>query len=276
MPGESASDAIAAAVHFQTLGIGAVLTQLGERVTSRAEVTAVLEHYLELMRRLRDEGVPAQISVKLSQLGLDMDRALCTDCVASLAARAAETKSFLWLDMEESQYVDATLEIFRTVRSARAEIGLCLQAYLRRTPRDLESLLPLSPAIRLVKGAYREPPDVAFPHRRSVDEAYYALGVRLLDAAAKGDASPVFGSHDLHLLQRLRAHTAVLALPPRHFEVHMLYGIRTAEQRVLAAQGVRVRALISYGSSWFPWYMRRLAERPANLLFVLRSIVQRA
>lgn len=272
MPGESASDAIAAAVHFRTLGIGAVLTQLGEQVTSGAEVVAVREHYLGLMDRLRADGVQAQLSVKLSQLGLGVDRDLCAECVASLAARAQETAVFLWIDMEESRYVEATLDVFRAVRAGHRAIGLCVQAYLRRTPADLESLLPLAPAIRLVKGAYREPPDVAFTQRRDVDEAFYALGARLLDAATTGGAPPVFGTHDLQLIQRLRAHAMAIALPPRRYEVHMLYGIRTADQRVLAADGVTVRALISYGSSWFPWYMRRLAERPANLVFVLRSV----
>jgi proline dehydrogenase len=173
--------------------------------------------------------------------------------------------------MEESQYVDATLEIYRRARAEGAGVGVCLQAYLRRTPQDLTALLPLVPAIRLVKGAYNESGEIALRRKKDVDAQYFTLAVRLLDAAATGRATPVFGTHDLQLLERIHEQSLARGAAGR-YEVHMLYGIRAAEQRALVAGGVTVRVLISYGSHWFAWYMRRLAERPANVWFVIRSL----
>ena len=273
LPGEELGAALDAAAGFARDGIGSVLTELGEQVTTRAEGSRVRDHYLQVLDRVRQRGLPAQISVKLTHLGLDVDRAACLENVRALAARAADAASFLWIDMEESRYVDVTLELFRRARAAHAGVGVCLQAYLRRTSADLEGLLPLAPAIRLVKGAYNEPPDVAFPKKRDVDERYFTLAGRLLKHAARGQARPVFGTHDLRLIERLRQRAAALGTAPGSYEVHMLYGIRAAEQRALARDGVPVRVLISYGTHWFPWYMRRLAERPANVWFVVRNML---
>src|SRR5438552_1189087 len=179
LPGEELGAALDAAAGFARDGIGSVLTELGEQVTTRAEGSRVRDHYLEVLDRGRQRGLPAQISVKLTHLGLDVDRAACLENVRALAARAADAASFLWIDMEESRYVDVTLELFRRARAAHAGVGVCLQAYLRRTSADLEGLLPLAPAIRLVKGAYNEPPDVAFPKKRDVDERYFTLAGRV-------------------------------------------------------------------------------------------------
>jgi proline dehydrogenase len=167
--------------------------------------------------------------------------------------------------------VDATLEMYRRARADGAGVGVCLQAYLRRTPQDLTALLPLAPAIRLVKGAYNESGEIALRRKKDVDAQYFTLAVRLLDAAATGRATPVFGTHDLALLERIREQSVDRGAAGR-YEVHMLYGIRAAEQRALVADGAKVRVLISYGSHWFAWYMRRLAERPANVWFVIRSL----
>ena len=156
-----------------------MLTQLGEQVTNPAAAAAVRDHYLGVLDQIRKRGLPAQLSVKLTHLGLDVDRESCARDLGMLAARAAEAGSFLWIDMEESRYVDATLELFQRARAERDNVGLCLQAYLRRTPADLDRLLPLAPAIRLVKGAYAEPPAVAFPRKRDVDASYFALATRL-------------------------------------------------------------------------------------------------
>ena len=150
---------------------------------------------------------------------------------------------------------------------------MCLQAYLRRTPPDLESLWPLRPAIRLVKGAYNEPSAVAYPSKRDVDGSYLALAMELLERAARREATPVFGTHDRSIIAHIAARARARALAKGAYEIHMLYGIRPAEQRALAAAGMAVRVLISYGSAWFAWYMRRLAERPANLWFVVRNVV---
>jgi len=271
MPGEDLAAALDASGELATAGLGTVLTQLGEQVRSGAEAEVVRDHYLQVIDQLRDRFLPAQVSVKLTHLGLDVSRDACKRHVLALAAKAREEGSFLWIDMEESRYVDATLDLYRAARAEGAGVGVCLQAYLRRTPQDLTALLPLSPAIRLVKGAYNEPPDVALPRKRDVDAQYYTLAVRLLDAVATGRARAVFGTHDLYLVDRIREQAGVREADGR-YEVHMLYGIRSDAQRALAAQGVKVRVLISYGTHWFAWYMRRLAERPANVWFVLRSL----
>ena len=192
--------------------------------------------------------------------------------IHALAKRAGESGSWLWIDMEESRYVDATLETFRRVRQEHRRVGIALQAYLRRTPGDLDSLLPLDPAIRLVKGAYNEPPDIALPVKRDVDEQYFTLASRLLERIPRG-ARPVFGTHDLKLVARIRARAEALRLEPKAAEFHMLYGIGARDQQALAKGGAAVRVLISYGTAWFAWYLRRLAERPANVWFVLRNIV---
>ena len=273
LPGEHVGAALDTAAALARDGIGSVLTQLGEQVTNRAEAAAVRDQYLRLFDEIRSRDLPAEISVKLTHLGLDVNPKACLQDLLALAARAAAAKSFLWIDMEESRYVDATLELYRAVRAARPDVGVCLQAYLRRTPADLEGLLPLAPAIRVVKGAYNEPPDVAFPKKRDVDAAYAVLAGRLLERAAAGAARVVLGTHDLDLIERLRARALALGVTGGGYEVHMLYGIRAAAQRALAQQGVAVRVLISYGTHWFPWYMRRLAERPANVWFVMRHLL---
>lgn len=272
MPGEEMGDALAAAETFAASGIGTVFTELGEQVTSSAAADAVRDSYLRLLDAIQKRGLPSHVSVKLTHLGLDADADACAARVATLATRAEATRSFLWIDIEESHYVDATLDQFRRARTAHQRVGLCLQAYLRRTPSDVDALLPLEPAIRLVKGAYREPPEVAFPKKSDVDEAYFSISERLLRAAATSRAFPVFGTHDLSLLERIIAAAQASSVSSSGYEVHMLYGIRAAEQRALARRGVGVRVLISYGTHWFPWYVRRLAERPANVLFVAKSL----
>jgi proline dehydrogenase len=272
MPGEDLEAALAAAATLAQTRIGAVLTNLGERVTSPAEAAAVEQHYRDVAGAIQQRGLPAHISVKLTHLGLTIDPEACAKSVGALAAAAAAAGSFLWIDMEESEYVDATLALFRRVRSAHMGVGVCLQAYLHRTPADLDALAPLSPAIRLVKGAYREPPSIALPKKADVDAAYAALSERLLAQRAAGGPPPAFGTHDLKLVEHARARASALGLPAGGFEVHMLYGIKSAELRRLADAGVGTRVLISYGTHWFPWYMRRLAERPANVWFVVRNI----
>jgi len=273
MPGEELSAALDAARRLADAGLGTVLTQLGENLTSRAAAEAVRDHYLGVLRELRRLQLPTHVSVKLTQLGLDVDRAACEGALAALAAAAAAAGSFLWIDMEDSSYTDVTIDVFRRVRAAHQGVGLCLQAYLRRTPADLDALLPLAPAIRLVKGAYAEDPRVAFPRKADVDAAYFALGERLLEHAARGAARPVFGTHDMRLVSRLRERATALGVPRGACEFHLLYGIRDADQRRLSAEGEQVRVLISYGVAWFAWYMRRLAERPANVWFVLKNII---
>ncbi|MBI1966864.1 MAG: proline dehydrogenase family protein [Gemmatimonadetes bacterium] len=272
LPGEDLEAALAAAADLAAAGIGTVLTELGEQTTTRAEADAVRHHYHGVLDQVSDRRLPAQISIKLTHLGLDLDSEACLANLRSLAAHATETENFVWIDMEESRYADRTLDIFRRLRAERANVGVCLQAYLHRTLADLDALLPLRPAIRLVKGAYNEPPNVAFERRVDVDAQYFTLAGKLLQQVPQG-ARPVFGTHDLGLIARIQAKAASLGVGPRAYEFHMLYGIRTPEQRGLADAGAAVNVLISYGRAWFAWYMRRLAERPANVWFVLRNLV---
>ena len=272
MPGEKLSDALEAATRFAAARIGTVLTQLGENVSSVAEAGAVRDHYLGALQHVEQGRLPTHLSVKLTHLGLDVDRGACEQALRALATRAARARTVLWIDMEDSRYTDSTLELYRRVRADHACLGLCLQAYLRRTGEDLERLLALAPAIRLVKGAYAEGPAVAFPRKRDTDASYLALAARLLEQAAHGPARPVFGTHDMRLIGQIRERAAALGVPPGGYEFHLLYGIREGDQRALAAQGETLRVLISYGSAWFAWYMRRLAERPANLWFVLKNL----
>lgn len=271
MPGEELENALRAAAEFGQAGIGTVLTELGEQVTNRAEAEAVREHYLGVLDQISQRGLPSEVSVKLSHLGLDIDPAWCLANVRALAARAAERGGFLWVDMEESWYVDRTLALYRQVRAERSNVGVAIQAYLRRTPQDVAALLPLKPTIRLVKGAYNEPADVAFPRKADTDAQYFALAEHLLEATKTGTRA-VFGTHDLPLIRRIRERAVDLRVPSDRFEIHMLYGIKAREQRALKSDGAKVAVLISYGHAWFAWYMRRLAERPANIWFVLRNV----
>lgn len=271
LPGETLDDALRAARALQEKGIATVLTHLGENVTDAAEAEAVAHHYLDLLNVIRADHLPAEISVKLTHLGLDLDPEVCFGHLRELIA-AASPGTTVWIDMESSPYVDITLELYRRARRAYANVGVCLQAYLYRTERDLESLLPLAPAIRLVKGAYREPPDRAFPRKRDVDANFFRLAQRLLTANEPGVRIAI-ATHDRHLIGRIQEYARSRGLPKTVCEYQMLYGIQRAEQIRLAQDGYPVRVLVSYGSYWFPWFMRRLAERPANVLFLLRHLV---
>jgi proline dehydrogenase len=273
MPGETLDAALEAAAALGKQDIGSVLTELGEQVTNRAEAAEVRDHYLGVLDKIQRRKLPAHISVKLTHLGLEASREGCVQDVLKLAARAEQARSFLWIDMEESRYVDATLEVYGRAKGEWPNVGVCLQAYLHRTAKDLEKLLPLAPAIRLVKGAYNEPADVAFSKKSDVDQNYRQLADRLLAEAGRQRAKPVFGTHDLRLVETIRKAAVAQRVDASAYEFHMLYGIRAAEQRSLASMGARIRVLISYGSAWFAWYMRRLAERPANVWFVLRNLV---
>jgi proline dehydrogenase len=275
MPGEDLSDALDAARALAPVNIGAVLTKLGENLTAESEATAVRDHYLGVFEQIKARKLNAHVSVKPTQLGLDFSQAHCADHLGLLAQKAESAGTYLWLDMEDSSYVDRTLELYRGLRAKYEKVGVAMQSYLRRTPDDLRQLLAHRPTVRLVKGAYAEPPHVAFPAKRDVDLAYYDLAVELLNAASKAQALPIFGTHDTGLLDRLVTKAASIGVENGGYEIHMLYGIRMAEQKALSARGRTVKTLISYGSSWFPWYMRRLAERPANVWFVAKSVFAR-
>jgi proline dehydrogenase len=273
MPGERVDDALEAAKQLQGLGITTILTHLGENLTKTEEFEEVTQHYLDVLDRVAAAGLDAHISIKPTQLGLDLDRALCERNLDRLVERTELRKNFLWIDMESSPYVDPTLALYKRTRAKTSKIGIALQAYLYRTPKDIEDLIPLGPAIRVVKGAYLEPPDVAYPKKSDVDQAFYNLCTRLMAAdARKAGALLHIATHDIPLADRLVGYIKEHAIPPSAYEFAMLYGIQRQQQLRLAREGQRLRVLISYGEYWFPWYMRRLAERPANVWFVVRTM----
>ncbi|MBI3567395.1 MAG: proline dehydrogenase family protein [Gemmatimonadetes bacterium] len=273
MPGEAPEDALDAGLKLAAEGRGTVFTKLGENLTSLADAEAVRDHYLWFFDQVAARRVPGHVSVKPTQLGLDLSESACLAHCETLAQKAEATGTYFFIDMEDSSYVDRTLALYRGLRAKHEKVGICLQAYLRRTPADLEALLPIGPAIRLVKGAYAEPAAIAFPAKADTDRAFYELSVRMLEGAAQGKCLPVFGTHDVPLLRRLVDKARALGVNDGAYEIHMLYGIRENDQKALRAEGRTVRTLISYGTSWFPWYMRRLAERPANVWFVMKSMV---
>ena len=273
MPGETLDEALVAAGEQNRLGIAVTLTHLGENLRDRAEADAVLAHYQDALERIRGANLNAEVSVKPTQLGLDIDAAMCTDYTRTLAEAARVHGSRLWIDMEGSAYTETTLQLYRKLRETHTNVGLCLQAYLRRTRADLESLLPLGPAIRIVKGAYAEPPELAFADKHEVDENFHWMAERLWSTQARANGAwATLGTHDTLLIGRLEGTALRLGVGARDYEYAMLYGIQRGEQQRLAKSGRNVRVLISYGAHWFPWYMRRLAERPANLLFVAKSM----
>lgn len=272
MPGESLEDALGAAQALRSKRIGTVFTHLGENVKDRSEAQLVTEHYLEVLDRIQQKGLQAEISVKLTQLGLDLSSDLCFDNLKTIIERARKD-SIVWVDMEASNYVDVTLDVYRRALQLYPNVGVCLQAYLHRTKDDLSKLLPLRPSIRLVKGAYNEPPKVAFPRKQDVDENYFALAKEMLIAKKENRCvRAAFGTHDLALIRRLSKFASTEELAKAGLEVQMLYGIQRAEQERLANAGCTSIVLVSYGSYWYPWFVRRLAERPGNLWFMLRNV----
>ncbi|HEX5107016.1 MAG TPA: proline dehydrogenase family protein [Vicinamibacterales bacterium] len=276
MPGEHLEDALAAARAQQQLGIGTIFTHLGENVSHVADTTAVAEHYVDVMNAVQAGGLNAQVAVKPTHLGLDIDADLARQHLRALVDHAEAVGNFVWLDMESSPYVDRTLDLFRHLRQRSSRVGVALQAYLYRTTQDIEQLIPLGAAIRLVKGAYLEPPTLAFARKRDVDENFFRLACRLLGAEAVSAGGLLhIATHDGRLVDRLREFAGANGVPRSAYEIAMLYGIQRPLQQRLIGSGVPLRVLIAYGPHWFPWYMRRLAERPANVGFVLKNLIGR-
>jgi len=273
MPGERFEDMVTAARAMADVGVDSIFTRLGENVKDRGEADEVAAHYLDAVARIRDQGLRCEPSIKLTQLGLDIDPGLATAHAVALARAAHQAGSYLWVDMEQSPYVDVTLDLVRRLREESPVVGVCLQAYLYRTPEDLADMIERGIGVRLVKGAYKEPASAAYPLKSDVDAHYLTLAQTMLASRAAGRGGrAVFGTHDVRLIARIREHAAGARVAQSDYEFHLLYGIQRAEQLRLARDGAAVRVLIAYGTYWFPWYMRRLAERPANVWFVVKSL----
>ena len=272
LSGERVEDALAAARRLADNRIGSLLTHLGENVEDRFEAERATLHYLDVLERIRTAGLPSEVSVKLTQLGLDLDCEFCFANLAKLIEHLPAEKT-LWIDMEQSSYVDVTLELYRRARRTHRNLGVCVQAYLYRTEKDVESLLSIGASLRLVKGAYNEPPEIAFRKKADVDENYFRLAQRLLGPEAlRAGIRAALATHDRKLIARVTGWAAAQGIAKDQLEFEMLYGIQRAEQLRLAREGYRCAVLVSYGSFWFPWFMRRLAERPANILFLARNV----
>jgi proline dehydrogenase len=272
MPGESADDALAAAQRLEQNGRGTILSHLGENVADRAEAEGVTRHYLDVLDKVRQRGLQSELSLKLTQLGFDLDRAFSLDNFLRIAAQVPRNKT-LWIDMEQSPYVDPILDFTRRARKTAPNVGVCVQAYLFRTERDMEALIAEGAAVRLVKGAYNEPPEIAFARKADVDENYFELAKTLLgEDARRAGVRAAIGTHDLKLIGRICEWSATRGMARSDLEFQMLYGIQSTEGSRLAKEGYRSGVFICYGSYWFPWFMRRLAERPANMLFLARNL----
>ena len=273
MPGEDVSQALDAARALQEKRISTILTQLGENVESLEQAEGVTRHYLDVLDRVAAQKLDAAISVKPTQLGFDSNPDACLVNTERLLQRAEQLGNFVWIDMEGSPYTDGTLKLYRQVRGRHRDVGVAIQSYLYRTEKDVGELLPIAPSLRLVKGAYNEPPQLAYPRKKDVDENYWRLAQRLLTPAVFKDGTrPAFATHDTKLINKVEQLADQNGYSKPSVEFQLLYGIQRAEQVRLAQAGYRVRVLISYGSQWFPWYMRRLAERPANLGFLVRNL----
>jgi proline dehydrogenase len=276
MPGETVDEAFAAATTLQDEGIGILFTHLGENLESLAAADDVAAHYRSVIeqdvRRAQPRG-RVELSIKPTQLGLDQSGSVCLSHCQALAALARAHDTWFWLDMEGSAYTEATIDLYERLREQHDRVGIAIQAYLRRSAADIARLLRVQPAIRLVKGAYDEPAAIAYRERAAVDANYQALAGLIAEAAGRGEARLALGTHDTDLIDRITTVAEAVAIPRSALEVHMLYGIRVDELRRLRDAGHPAFSLIAYGSAWYAWYMRRLAERPANVAFALRQLL---
>lgn len=265
--GDSLEDAVKAVRALYAEGFETTLDCLGESVHDAAAAAEACDVYLGILDRLAAEGLRSNVSIKLTQLGLAIDEALAVKHLRALCERAKQHHNFIRIDMESSAYTESTIRVFRTTNQPREALGMVIQSYLRRSERDVEELLKCGTRIRLVKGAYQEPPDLAFPHKKDVDANFVKLTQMLLAS----DAYHAIATHDERMIQAAIEFAAERGLAKDRFEFQMLYGIRRQLQRDLKQQGYRVRVYVPYGKQWYAYFMRRLAERPANLFFLVKN-----
>lgn len=265
--GDTLDDAVAVGKSLNQKGYLLSLDLLGEEVHDEASARAALEEYLSCLDRVESEGLNSNISVKLTQLGLSIDPALAIEAVDLLAVRAGDLGTTVTIDMEDSRFTEATVDLYEQAQRRHENLGIALQSYMKRTPDDLERLIPLGGHIRLCKGAYVEPPEVALTVKAAVDAAYLAQMKTLMGSEG---VSPAIATHDPSLVKAARG----LAAPRlNYFEFQMLYGVGRSLQEGLVAEGHQVRIYLPFGSQWYPYLTRRMAERPANVLFFARALL---
>lgn len=266
--GDNLEDAIEVIKDLNGRGIGGILDLLGEGVADPAGAQAAADEYLESIKRIEETGVDTTVSVKLTQLGLAFDKGACIDHLRRLAAEAQAINTYIEIDMEQSDYVFDTIDVYRLLNADFPQLRLAMQAYLRRTPVDLETMAALKPKVRLVKGAYAEPDELAFQKGSEIDAQYRFLTDWLFERGTE----PGIATHDHRLIAHAQRAAARSERGKDGLEIQMLYGIRRDLQDQLAQEGYRVRVYVPFGSAWYPYLMRRMAERPANLRFFLRAV----
>jgi proline dehydrogenase len=271
--GETLAEALTASQELCQQGLRVSLNHLGENVSSEDAAREVCAGYIDMIEQLQAQRLAGNISIKLTQLGLDLSKELCATLSRSIVKRAAELGRTIEMDMEGSAYTEATLEIFESAQRESGNVGLAVQAYLFRTEKDLQRIEPLKPKIRLVKGAYREPKSIAFQGKDRVDENYKRLTTLLLEGASRGTFFPAIASHDPMMVAHAQAEAARLGVAKDKYEFQMIYGIRRDLQREVHAAGHTLQVYVPFGTDWCPYFMRRLSERPANCWFVLRSLL---
>lgn len=271
--GTTAADAFAVIGRIQDAGLLSAITYLGENVTTEGEARHAADAYIGLLDEIKRRNLNCVPSLKLTHLGLDLSAALCRENLERVLDRAGGAGTRCWIDMESSAYTDRTLALYEAVRPRYPNAACVIQAYLRRSENDVRRLIATGATVRLCKGAYREPPQLAFPTKREVDHNYARLLDLFLspDAIAAG-AYPAFATHDARLIERAARRAQELGIPPAKFEIQMLYGIRPDLHARIRAQGLRLRVLVPFGEEWYGYFVRRLAERPANLLFLLKNL----
>lgn len=268
--GETMREAVAAARELNGRGIAASLDLLGENITERAAATAARDGYIDLLRGIAEARVDANISIKLTMLGLDIDPALAREHLVAILEAARDSNNFVRIDMEGSPYTQLTLETFEAVYPAHPNVGVVIQSMLRRSARDVERLVALGARVRLVKGAYKEPAQLAYQDKSEVNDVYDRLAERLL-----GDGKyPAIATHDDERIERVIRWTRDHGIAADAFEFQMLYGVRRETQMRLVERGYRMRVYVPYGPQWFPYFYRRLRERKENVAFVLRNLVR--
>jgi proline dehydrogenase len=269
--GETMDEAIACARKLERQGLMITLDHLGERVGSRQAATDATRDYIEVIKAAAAAGISRNVSVKLTQLGLDIDRATAIDNIRRVLDVAQQSDCFVRIDMEQSAYTAVTFEVFETVWSIGSRnVGVVIQSYLKRSPADVKRMNELGARVRLVKGAYKEPKDVAYQHKTEVDAAY----LELMQALMLGRHYPAIATHDEAMLEATKRFAAANGIARDEFEFQMLYGIRRDLQLALSREGYPFRVYVPFGTDWFPYFMRRLGERPANLGFVFRSLAK--